>query len=296
MYKEDLILKQFLDTAIDKGKLGQAYIFEGAPDEEKLELALYLAKKLLCTSEDLSEHPCGECHACKLVESGNHPDCIILDHEKEGLISIQEVREGIVETALIRPYYGGRKIYIIPDAHMMNSNGQNALLKTIEEPPEYAVIILIAKSKELLLPTIRSRCVVLSFKAEPEYEPGDEAEAEQFTRIRSLIMGQESEDTSAALAFARELASQYKDRLPEILSYIERICREALFNKAGVYLTEDAATRYIEKTADIQFESLEQILRSVKTARHDLLINVSAEYVMDSLFMHIITAAKKGNI
>jgi len=296
MYKEDLILKQFLDAAIEKERLSQAYIFEGAPDEEKMELALYLAKKLLCKSEDPAMRPCCECHACKMVDSGNHPDCIILQHEKEDLISINEVREGIVETISIRPYYGGRKIYIIPDAHMMNSNGQNALLKTIEEPPAYAVIILISKSKELLLPTIQSRCVSISFKAEPEFIPEDEATAWQFERIHDMILGNKNEDAASALSFAKEMTTQYEDSLPEMLSYIERICRDALFDKAGVYLTEDAATRYIEKTVDIPYESLEQILQSVKKARHDLLISVPIDHVMDSLFMHIITAVKKGNI
>lgn len=296
MYKEDLILKQFLDAAIEKERLSQAYIFEGAPDEEKMELALYLAKKLLCKSEDPAMRPCCECHACKMVDSGNHPDCIILQHEKEDLITVKEIREGIVDTVQIRPYYGGRKIYIIPDAHMMNPIGQNALLKTIEEPPGYALIILIAKTKELLLPTIRSRCVALSFKAEPEYEPDDEAVTEQFERIRTLILGSKGEDAATTLLFAKELATKYKEYLPEMLSFIERICKDALLEKGGVYLTGDAATRYIEKTADITYESLEQILQSVKKARNDLLINVSAEYVMDSLFMHIITAVKKGNI
>lgn len=283
----DNLLKEYVDRTIKNGNLNQAYIFEGAEGTGRSDLAKYVAGVLLCKEEAIEKKPCGACHACRLLESGNHPDCIIVTHESSKNISVEEIRKQVIEDIDVRPYYGGRKIYIIPDAELMRKEGQNALLKTIEEPPEYALIILIVKNKELLLQTIRSRCITLSFRAEPEIHTDDETVAFQFERVADILAGHGSCDMEELLSFAKELASGYSEYLPDLFSYIEGICRDALLFKSEALLTEKPAAGYIEKTAVLSYEGLEQILTAVKQARHDIRINVTAETVMDTLLLTI---------
>ncbi len=283
----DEALKTYIKKAIQNETLTSAYIFEGSAGVGRMELAKYTAKALLCTHNASKVTPCDNCHACKLIESGNHPDLVAVTHEKPNTISVKDIRTQVVEDISIRPYYGGRKIYIIPDAELMSKEAQNALLKTIEEPPVYALIILIVKSRELLLQTIRSRCITLSFRAEPLFHADDEAVAMQFEKMKNIISGNIPYDTVYLMEFAKELASDYFEYLPELLTYIETICRDALFVKNGILLTDTSPQGYIDKTSVISYESLERILNAVKKARRDLLINVSAETVMDCMLMNI---------
>jgi DNA polymerase-3 subunit delta' len=103
---------------------------------------------------------CGLCGSCKQAVSGNQADILTWPHEKPKLFSVDDAR-GLVEDIQIRPFSGRYKIYIVPDAQMMNDAEQNALLKTIEEPPSYVVILLLSENPDILLPTIRSRVVTL---------------------------------------------------------------------------------------------------------------------------------------
>ena len=285
-------IKTYIDTALHKGTLNPSYIFEGADRKSMLELAMYTAAAILCKCDKIDSRPRGKCHTCRLVECGNHPDCIVVTHEKPAVIAVDEVRKQVVESIAIRPYYGGKKIYIIPDSELMNPNSQNALLKTIEEPPEYAHIIFLVGNKERLLQTIRSRCIVLSFSVEPEYHADDEGAALQFDRLGHYISGQDTYDTAEIMSFAKELATDYKDYLPELLTHIEIICRDMLFVRSGIDLTSVGDAGYIKKTAKISYEGIEKILKAVENARHDLLINVAAEAVLDSLLLHINQATR----
>ena len=128
-------------------------------------IAKAVAKALLCEHKD----GCGECAACKQVDSLNHPDVIYITHEKYE-IRVDDIRKGINETIDIKPYSGDYKIYIIDDADRMNAGAQNALLKTLEEPPAYAVILLLTNNKDRLLDTILSRCVSMTLGSVRESE------------------------------------------------------------------------------------------------------------------------------
>ena len=289
----DISLKRYIDKAVLNDSLSSAYIFEGAAGSGRMELAIHAARSLLCTADDRGSRPCGSCHACHLTESGNHPDITVLSHSNLNSISVRDIRTQIVEDIEIRPYYGGKKIYIIPEAEIMTTEAQNALLKTIEEPPEYAIIILIVKNRELLLQTVRSRCVILSFKAEPEYRAEDEAVATQFEIMDNIISGQISFDTVYIMDYAKELSSVYSEYIPELLTHMERVCRDALLYKTGALLTDNPMTGYIEKTSVISYEGLERILNAIKKARHDMLLNVAAETVMDCLLLKVKQACAK---
>ena len=156
-----------LKNAVRTGKIPHAIIFDGEKGCGKKTLAKAFAAA--CSCEALQDNagegpePCGKCHSCIMAENGSHPDIITVTHEKNAIIAVDEIRAQVVNDVQIKPYYGGRKIYIIPDAHLMTHQAQNALLKTLEEPPGYVVILLLADNKDLLLPTLLSRSVCLSF-------------------------------------------------------------------------------------------------------------------------------------
>ena len=145
------------EEAIKTGKVSHAYLLSGEDGSGKMMIAKAVAKALLCEHKD----GCGECAACKQVDSLNHPDVIYITHEKYE-IRVDDIRKGINETIDIKPYSGDYKIYIIDDADRMNAGAQNALLKTLEEPPAYAVILLLTNNKDRLLDTILSRCVSMT--------------------------------------------------------------------------------------------------------------------------------------
>ena len=155
-----------LEQAIRADKVSHAYIFNGDKGTGKKTLADAFAMTLQCSGE--GERPCGECHSCKQAMSGNHPDIIYVRHEKPTSIGVEDIRDQLTGDIQIRPYNGKYKIYIIADAEKMTVQAQNAILKTIEEPPAYAVIILLTTNDQIFLDTIRSRCVTLNLKPVPD--------------------------------------------------------------------------------------------------------------------------------
>ena len=154
-------VKQHLQTAIEQNKISHSYIINGETGSGKKLTAAIFAETLQC--EDKGINPCGLCKSCIQAESGNHPDIIWVTHEKYS-IGVDDIRNQLNNNISIKPYSGPYKIYIIPDADKMTEQAQNALLKTIEEPPEYAVILLLTNNVDSLLPTILSRCVTLNLK------------------------------------------------------------------------------------------------------------------------------------
>lgn len=159
-------IKEHLQTAIKQNKISHAYIINGEKGSGKKLTASVFAKTLLCENADSKEkdgQPCGTCKSCMQTDSGNHPDLIRVTHEKIS-IGVDDIRLQVNNDIGIKPYSGPYKIYIIDDADKMTEQAQNALLKTIEEPPEYAVLILLTNNVSSLLPTILSRCVTLNLK------------------------------------------------------------------------------------------------------------------------------------
>ena len=153
---------QYIKNAVNQGKVSHAYILNGQRGAGKKMLANLFAQTLQC--EAGGDEPCYECHSCRQATSANHPDIIRVTHEKPNSISVDDIRVQINEDIQVKPYSGKYKIYIVPDADMMTVQAQNALLKTIEEPPAYAVIFLLTENADSLLPTICSRCVMLKLR------------------------------------------------------------------------------------------------------------------------------------
>ncbi|MBO4902810.1 MAG: DNA polymerase III subunit delta' [Lachnospiraceae bacterium] len=155
-------IKEHLQGALASGMINHAYILQGDEGFGKSTIAETFAMGLMCEQSDVE--PCMTCHACKQAMSRNHPDIIYLVPEKPGVIKVDEIRRQIINDICIKPYSAPYKVYIIPNAEEMNTQAQNALLKTLEEPPAYAVILLLSRNANMLLDTIRSRCVLLNLK------------------------------------------------------------------------------------------------------------------------------------
>ncbi len=145
-----------------KERVSHAYVFQGEAGIGKMKLVKLFAAALQCGLR--SGEPCMNCPSCIKAAGGNHPDIITIRRTKTDSIGVDDIREQIIDTIQIKPYEGKYKIYIIPDASLMTVQAQNALLKSLEEPPKYAVIILVADNVGMLLPTIMSRSMVINVR------------------------------------------------------------------------------------------------------------------------------------
>lgn len=154
-------IRHHLMESIIKQSISHAYILAGDKGIGKSKIAREFAMELICEKHT----GCGECPACMQFLADAYPDFFYMDAEGKETIGIDRIRENIVNDVSIRPYHGKVKIYIIDEADKMTVGAQNALLKTIEEPPEYVVILLLVRNMSLLLETIRSRCIKLLLSA-----------------------------------------------------------------------------------------------------------------------------------
>ena len=152
---------EHLQNAIGAGKVSHAYLIHGEEGMGKKLIAAVFAKTLQCEEHGIA--PCNKCKSCMQSESNNHPDIIWVTHEKAS-IGVDDIRLQVNGDIQVKPYYSPYKIYIIDEAESLTEQAQNALLKTIEEPPEYAVILLLVSNINVILPTILSRCVQLNLK------------------------------------------------------------------------------------------------------------------------------------
>ena len=155
-------LKDNLTASLRKQHISHFYVVSGPEGSGKHTLARLLAAAILCREED---RPCLRCNACRKVMEGNHPDFITVEDPEHKTTAVKIVRE-YREDMFIRPNEGDYKVYLFPQE--LGTEGQNALLKILEEPPAYGVFILLTDNPEKLLPTVRSRCTELKLLALPE--------------------------------------------------------------------------------------------------------------------------------
>lgn len=161
MFEEIIGNKQIKDTlekAISQNKTSHSYLFIGIQGIGKKMLAIEFAKMLLCLNEN---KPCNECKSCIEFDTNNNPDFSYIEPDGNS-IKIEQIRN-LQKKIQEKPIISERKIYIINDADLMTQEAQNCLLKTLEEPPEFATIILIGSNETAFLPTIKSRCTILHF-------------------------------------------------------------------------------------------------------------------------------------
>lgn len=209
-------LREHLENAVRMNKVSHAYIINGERNAGKEFIARTFAMALQCEDRQGVE-PCQECHSCKQAKSGNHPDIIFVTHEKPGTIGVDDIRKQINGDVAIKPYSGPKKIYIVREGEKMTVQAQNALLKTLEEPPEYAVILILTDNVNALLPTILSRCVVLNMK------PVKDARIKEY-----LMENMEIPDYKANICVAFARGNVGKARLLANSEEFDKVKEEAL--------------------------------------------------------------------
>lgn len=166
----------YLGDAMDRGTMAHAYLFVGPEHIGKMTLALELASALNC---EQAGPPCKLCRVCQRIDQGKHPDVIVIDknsgrdakdRKKATEIGIDTIREVLQRGASLPPYEGKYKVFIIEDADLMSNEAANCLLKTLEEPPQHIVILLLTSDEKALLQTIVSRCQRFELKPVPMAE------------------------------------------------------------------------------------------------------------------------------
>ena len=155
-------LKETLKASLNKGHISHFYLISGPIGSGRHTLAKLLAQAILCQGRD---KPCGTCGPCRKIENGNHPDFITVEDPEHKNVAVKIVRD-IREDVFIRPNESAYKVYLFPQE--LGIEGQNALLKILEEPPGHGVFLLLTDNPEKLLTTVRSRCTELKLQNLPE--------------------------------------------------------------------------------------------------------------------------------
>ena len=314
-------LKEHMQTAIETGKVSHAYVIQGERFAGKEFIANIFAMALQC--EKGGAEPCQECHSCKQAVNRNQPDIIWVTHEKPNTIGVEDVRIQINNDMGIKPYSSRYKIYIISEGEKMTVQAQNALLKTLEEPPEYGMIMILTTNADALLPTILSRCVVLHMKPVkdelvrnflmetmeiPDYKAdirvafarGNIGKAkllgssEEFDHVREeavTLMKYIGDMELSEIVAAIKKISEYKLEINDYLDIISIWYRDVLLFKAtndANHLIFKEEIQYIRKVADkCAYEGIESILEALEKAKSRLNANVNFELTMELLLMTI---------
>lgn len=249
--------KKKLEYIVKNNNISHSYIFSGISGIGKFMFAKEFAKAILCL--DNEKKPCNNCRACKSFKNNNNPDIIIIDEQDES-IKTEQIKE-LVKNVLEKPIQGEKKIYIINNSENMTREAQNSLLKTLEEPPEYVIVILITSNENLLLNTIKSRCIKFQFQ-----NLSDE-EIKQYFRMANQVI-----DDSIIKIFGGsiEKALKLKDNLDtyknikNIFKNIENLSGLQILNlKETIFKDKDEIFSILDYINTIFFD---KILENIKTA------------------------------
>lgn len=314
-------IKDNLQKAIQYRKISHAYIINGERCSGKEFIADIFAMALQCESEE--KRPCQKCHSCKQALNHNQPDIIKVTHEKPNTISVEDIREQINGDIAIKPYSSQYKVYIMNEGEKMTIQAQNALLKTLEEPPEYAVIIILTTKAEALLPTILSRCVVLNMKPVsdelikkylmeeikiPDYRveictafargnigrARDLASSEEFDNIKNEVLALlrhiHEMEVSELVAAVKKIA-EYKLNVGDYLDICTIWYRDILLYKATGdvnHLIFKDEIQYIKKEASrSSYEGIEKIINMLGKTKKRIESNVNLELSLELLLLTV---------
>ncbi len=310
---------QHMSTALKNKKISHAYIFEGPNGSGKNLLAKTFAKALEC--EAGYGDACGMCRSCHQMDTGNQPDVKWLTHDKPATISVDDVRTQINADIAIKPYSSKYKIYIVDEAEKMNEQAQNALLKTIEEPPEYGIIMLLTNNLEAMLPTILSRCIAFHLKPVDNYKIVEflekaygvpdykaricaafsqgvvgkaiaMASSEDFNDLQyhvlNIVKNIHEMDVYEVIEVVKRL-SAYKTDINDIIDMMMVWYRDVLILKvtkdANAIVYKDEYRFLMEQAKRSSYEGLNDIIQSLEKAKARLAANVNFEVAMEMMLL-----------
>lgn len=308
-----------LKNAIANDRIGHAYLFCGPDGVGKSIAASVFAAALNCRNRGTD--PCGNCPSCIRAKDGNHPD-IIHVKVKGSSISIDDIRK-LQSDIQKKPYEKGVKVFIIHEAEKMTEQAQNALLKTLEEPPGSSVIVMLAQNQYVLLNTIISRCQILKFSRAPEKNIEeylkrkmgvDETEARQIAAFSEGIVGKAVEilnddvikkDRDEIIDIVESLCAKdkiyalsrvdyfmnKKDRIDYILGIMMSWFRDILiFKECGdtKYLTNlDKAYVISDECSKFSFSNLYNIINSIKKTSQNIDSNANFQLSIETMLLNI---------
>ncbi|MCR5672436.1 MAG: DNA polymerase III subunit [Lachnospiraceae bacterium] len=316
-------IKEHLRQSLISNKISQAYLITGESMQGKEFIARIFANALVCENPSHGFDPCGKCRSCIQAASGNHPDIITVTHDRPGTVSVDDVRTQIVSDVQIKPYQSKWKIYIMNEAEKMTPQAQNALLKTLEEPPEYTVIILLSTSEAAMLPTILSRCVRLDMRPVedkivrqylmkevkiPDYQ-ADVCVAfarGNIGKARSLAVSEDFEgikdeavrilkfikkmDTADLIGSLRKL-EEYRLSVDDLLDIMMIWYRDVLLYKATMdadaIVFKDEGERIRKEASESSYDGIETIIACIEKTKERLKANVNFELAMELLLLTI---------
>ena len=211
-----------LQHTVASDRIAGAYLFVGPTGVGKETVARYFAQLIFCQQEAQPPIICGECLACRKVDSGNHPDLQFIRPEGS-LLKIGQIRE-LQKQIIYEPLEASRKVYILTDVERMNAEAENCLLKTLEEPPASSVLILLTSNIRALLPTTRSRCQILQFHPMPTQELA-EILVEQFSVApeQATALAIASDGAIGKALTQLEKGDTLAEEVPEILKATDRL-------------------------------------------------------------------------
>lgn len=275
-------IQNFLVRSVQRGQIAHAILLEGDGGEDWKSLAEEYAVTLQC---DRKCH-CGSCKACQAWEQRAHPDIIRVTHEKPDVITVDEIRRQLVDDMGIRPYWGPYKVYLLDDAEKMNTQAQNALLKTLEEPPSYGVIVLMTANAEKLLSTIRSRCILLKVQS---LTPGQVMLGdEDRSFLLSLLHAVGEMEISRMAERAKELKER-KIPVSRLTDFFRLWYRDLLVWKstgdAQRLLITEEQSYYQEISGRYSYRQLDQIFTAIDQAQLRIQSNVNYELAVECMLM-----------
>ena len=298
----------------------------GEKNSGKEFIAKIFASALQCEKTGISlgmAEPCGECHSCIQMAGKNQPDVIYVTHEKPGSIGVEDIRSQINGDVAIKPYSSPRKVYIINEGEKMTVQAQNALLKTLEEPPEYTVILILTTNMESLLPTILSRCVALNMKPVrdsqvkkflmetmriPDYKAdicvafarGNVGKAkmlassEEFDNVKEeavTLLKYINEMEISEIVAAIKKINEYKLDVNDYFDILAIWYRDVLLFKAtndANHLIFREEIQYIRRVADRStYEGIETVINALEKSKQRLKANVNFDLTMELLLLTI---------
>ncbi len=257
-----------LQETIKKDNVGHAYIFEGPDGVGRRETALSFAAMLMCEREHLA---CGECKSCQLFSEGSNPDFQEI-YSAEKSISVDDIRN-VLKGLVIRPLYSKYKIIIINDADSMTVQAQNALLKSLEEPPSYVVFILTVQSGAAVTPTVRSRCQRVLFNRLVKEEIMAVLEERHGRRKPEWDFIVSYSDGVIGTALELVESPEYLELRDEVLHTVNRLIKEKDGDVFKIYELFEKNNDKIDFILRIMLLFFRDIIIYNQTANYNILIN-----------------------
>lgn len=261
--------------------MSHAYLLEGRNHVATLEETMGFAKALLC--RDPRPEACGVCSSCVKFDAKSHGDFIWIEPINNN-IAIDVIRE--LSSSMSRsPLEGKRKVFLIERGDLLRQESANALLKTLEEPPEYGVILITAANKDLLRPTILSRCQVVYVEGKEEVPTTIDRK-----KLFDLLVAVCSGDVLQAFT-AKALIDEYKDVKWDFFECVQLFFRDVLIYKVQGGAAKLANGEYLLPIKKCQFlreEQLESILHQVDDMTGLLKVNVNFQIAVETLFLNIL--------